>query len=1301
MRTFIVIALLLFCNITYAADFAQEFPTGTPLEVVTPSLLNTTANASFLRKDINDSSAVDYNMSGDWQWNASQTDFSNFDSLIFDGSYICMGEISTPPTPPVDTILLYPKEDPDGNTVFYTLDSNSIESLLGSGGGGSGGATTLPGLTDVGNVYYDTGYVLRANGTQYESAFIPHSELTGIGVHNHTFIDSFLDNYNTTDLNDALTAHIANISNPHQVTIAQIGAVGIENNETINGTKYFTVLPQSSVEPMADGDLVNKLYIDSIIQGLIPKDACRVATTENIALNDYPIVDGVELVNNDRVLVKNEVNVVQNGIYIAGEGDWSRATDYDEDKEVKAGTFTIALEGAVNFNKQFIQYEIDPEVDATPINFRSLQTVELYTASNGVQKVVSDFRIDLSDTNPSLEVSDGGLRALVDDQSIERTASGVAVKKADASLMVNASGLSIGLNDSSIGKGTSGIEVRLADISMEKVAGGIEVNPDDSSIETGASGINVKALGVTNAMLAGSIADSKLNTITTTDKVDWAAVSKSGSVLNDIGDVDAPSPSNDQSLTWDAGSNAWVPQTITGGSGGSNNTSGDGPYLPRPDRRKFWLIASSAATYGYVGVATGTTTGTLAAANDATTTYVSHTTAVNATATGGLRSSTYNLVRRQHDPTYMAYIKTGANISNQSIWSGLFSALPTTADNPAGSYFAFRYNDTTSGNWSYVVKDGTTINVTDSGLPVAVNTAYALKFKVDSGNTTCNFTIDGAYEQQKTGNLPAAATELGYANLIFNKVAVAKTLSISRFYCEFTGTGIGYLESAPKDAQYVVITNNDALTAERAVAGTTNQIVITDNGANSNVVFSLPSNVTIDDNITADYFKGNGSLLSGIVIAEADPYFNASAAKNLTTAMMTIWNGTAANNHTAATGTANQVIVTGQALSLPQSINITSNVVFGLINTTDVAYGAGWDGNNTVATKNSLYDKIETLGVGGNPFDQVLNTTSSPTFAGANLSTGGLKTVGSITPAADSTYNSGSSSAYWFGGFIDTLYLNPTATLDGGTAGVVTVVGALTTNSDLGMASTKKIYLDGVARTGDTYLFESAANVFDLYVGTVNTIKSTNSLVTLPSAQVTNYLYGSAAANGDIQIEATSSATKTTANILMNAAGGNVSIGSDASPDYLLDVSGTFGTDSDATIGGEILAGSIHSFTFPLPGALVTGTNMMGTQIIVPFACTLVKAYINAGVAPTGASIIFDANYDSNGGADAGGTSIWASGANRPNIAVSTFTNSTTTFNTTALAAGGTLTMDIDQVGSTIAGSNACLTLICRKTGTY
>ena len=57
----------------------------------------------------------------------------------------------------------------------------------------------------------------------------------------------------------------------------------------------------------------------------------------------------------------------------------------------------------------------------------------------------------------------------------------------------------------------------------------IAVNVDDSSIEIDSSnGLQVKSGGVTNAMLAGSIADSKLNTISTAGKVALSALEIDG-----------------------------------------------------------------------------------------------------------------------------------------------------------------------------------------------------------------------------------------------------------------------------------------------------------------------------------------------------------------------------------------------------------------------------------------------------------------------------------------------------------------------------------------------------------------------------------------------------------------------------------------------------------------------------------------------------------------------------------------------------------------------------------------------------
>lgn len=62
--------------------------------------------------------------------------------------------------------------------------------------------------------------------------------------------------------------------------------------------------------------------------------------------------------------------------------------------------------------------------------------------------------------------------------------------------------------------------------------------------------------------------------------------------------------------------------------------------------------------------------------------------------------------------------------------------------------------------------------------------------------------------------------------------------------------------------------------------------------------------------------------------------------------------------------------------------------------------------------------------------------------------------------------------------------------------GAVTASSTLTAADNVGLAATKKLYLDGVALTGDTYLTESSANVLSLFSGNVEA-KLTSGVLTV------------------------------------------------------------------------------------------------------------------------------------------------------------------------------------------------------------
>jgi hypothetical protein len=92
-----------------------------------------------------------------------------------------------------------------------------------------------------------------------------------------------------------------------------------------------------------------KSAIQSMIDGGDYKPSCRVATTANLAaLSGLLTIDGVTLVANDRVLVKDQTTGSQNGIYIAAAGAWSRSTDADGTGDLTASALFPVEEGTIN-----------------------------------------------------------------------------------------------------------------------------------------------------------------------------------------------------------------------------------------------------------------------------------------------------------------------------------------------------------------------------------------------------------------------------------------------------------------------------------------------------------------------------------------------------------------------------------------------------------------------------------------------------------------------------------------------------------------------------------------------------------------------------------------------------------------------------------------------------------------------------------------------------------------------------------------------------------------------------------------
>ncbi len=94
-----------------------------------------------------------------------------------------------------------------------------------------------------------------------------------------------------------------------------------------------------------------------------------VATTAEITLSGLQTIDGVSLSSGDRVLVKDQIDAVENGIWIASSGAWSRAIDFDGARDVVRGTQVYVVNGTINERQTYRVSTDDPVIGSSSLTF--------------------------------------------------------------------------------------------------------------------------------------------------------------------------------------------------------------------------------------------------------------------------------------------------------------------------------------------------------------------------------------------------------------------------------------------------------------------------------------------------------------------------------------------------------------------------------------------------------------------------------------------------------------------------------------------------------------------------------------------------------------------------------------------------------------------------------------------------------------------------------------------------------------------------------------------------------------------
>ena len=148
-----------------------------------------------------------------------------------------------------------------------------------------------------------------------------------------------------------------------------------------------------------------KSYVDSVVQGISAKTSVVAATTEpGILLSKYEHgdeIDGVILSADDRILIKDQTDASENGIYVVkASGAPSRAADLAQGSNA-AGVFVFVEEGTVNGDNGFLctTNEASATVGTHSLTFVQFSSAGQITAGTGLSKSGNTLNVNISETN--------------------------------------------------------------------------------------------------------------------------------------------------------------------------------------------------------------------------------------------------------------------------------------------------------------------------------------------------------------------------------------------------------------------------------------------------------------------------------------------------------------------------------------------------------------------------------------------------------------------------------------------------------------------------------------------------------------------------------------------------------------------------------------------------------------------------------------------------------------------------------------------------------------------------------------
>ena len=122
------------------------------------------------------------------------------------------------------------------------------------------------------------------------------------------------------------------------------------------------------------------------------KVACIAASTANVTLEAEQTIDGIALVEGDRVFLKDQTAAAENGIWIVSTGSWARASDWNGAFDVVEGTIVPVSRGSVNADTYWrVTNTGDIVIGSTELAVSATTVLSSAILNDGSVKMIADF----------------------------------------------------------------------------------------------------------------------------------------------------------------------------------------------------------------------------------------------------------------------------------------------------------------------------------------------------------------------------------------------------------------------------------------------------------------------------------------------------------------------------------------------------------------------------------------------------------------------------------------------------------------------------------------------------------------------------------------------------------------------------------------------------------------------------------------------------------------------------------------------------------------------------------------------